>query len=210
MSHKLICHVRPSPPFVLKSPPPPPPPPPHGISTLVVDMRRGLLVLLAVVRCWAESPALALQRQTLLENPGNSYILISFPDDTQDMGIELIDDGAMIFFHMCSVRAAAGEPIAVRLMYRLLLDGARRSQLQRYGDVASHIRHQLTAEYGTDPRTVSDDARMVPEFPSEAEFQRALQVLFPSDDESSDADGWRARLRNAEAIAAFRGERDEL
>ena len=87
---------------------------------------------------------------------------------------------------------------------------ARRSQLQRYGDVASHIRHQLTAEYGTDPRTVSDDARMVPEFPSEAEFQRALQVLFPSDDESSDADGWRARLRNAEAIAAFRGERDEL
>ena len=106
-------------------------------------------------------------------------MLISFPDTTQDMGIEFSTEGPKIFFHMATVRAAAGEPIAVRLMYRLLLDGARRSQLQRYGDVASHIRKQLSAEFGTDPRAVAEDARMVPEFPSLEELRRAVMVLYP-------------------------------
>ena len=143
---------------------------------------RGLVLVLAlisVVVAPRESRALATQRQTLAENPGFSYMLISFPDNTQDMGIEFSTEGPKIFFHMATVRAAAGEPIAVRLMYRLLLDGARRSQLQRYGDVASHIRKQLTAEFGTDPRTVPEDARMVPEFPSLEELRRAFMVLYP-------------------------------
>ena len=143
---------------------------------------RGLVLVLAlisVVVAPRESRALATQRQTLAENPGFSYMLISFPDNTQDMGIEFSTEGPKIFFHMATVRAAAGEPIAVRLMYRLLLDGARRSQLQRYGDVASHIRKQLTAEFGTDPRAVPEDARMVPEFPSLEELRRAVMVLYP-------------------------------
>jgi hypothetical protein len=106
-------------------------------------------------------------------------MLISFPDNKQDVGIEFSTEGPKIFFHMATVRAAAGEPIAVRLMYRLLLDGARRSQLQRYGDVASHIWKQLTAEFGTDPRAVPEDARMVPEFPSLEELRRAIMVLYP-------------------------------
>ena len=163
-----------------------------------------ILALCAII-AHGESSALALQRKTLADNPGASYMLISFPSEEYDLSIEMTDDGAMIFFHMCVVRAAAGEPIAVRLMYRLLLDGARRSQLNQYGDVATHLHRQLKAEFGTDPRTVSDDVRMVPEFPSEAEFERALSVLFPDPDKQADLrDGWRTKLRNAEAIAAYR------
>lgn len=141
-------------------------------------------------------------------------MLISFPSDEYDMSIEMTDDGARIFFHMCTVRAAAGEPIAVRLMYRLLLDGARRSELSQYGDVAAHLRRQLAAEFGTDPRAVSDDARMVPDFPTEEEFDRALEVLFPAEEARSAfyTGDWRSKLRNAEAIAAYRANqgKDEM
>ena len=48
-------------------------------------------------------------------------MLISFPSEPYNMHIEMtdertggIDDGAALFFHMCSVRAAAGERAAVR------------------------------------------------------------------------------------------------
>ena len=136
-------------------------------------------------------------------------MLISFPSEEYDLSIEMTDDGARIFFHMCSVRAAAGEPIAVRLMYRLLLDGARRSQLQQHGDVATHLRKQLTEEYGFDPRMVSDDDRMEPEFPSEAEYLRALHVLFPDNAKAHLRDGWRAKLKHALAIAGLQSHQSK-
>ena len=177
------------------------------VSYIARLLTANLALLLSVA---GATPALDLQRKTLLENPGAAYMLISFPSEEYDLSIEMTDDGAKIFFHMCTVRAAAGEPIAVRLMYRLILDGARRGELNQYGDVAAHLRKQLKAEYGFDPRSVSDDARMEPEFPSEAEFDRALNVLYRDPVKQRHLrDGWRAKLRKAEAIAAAR-HKDEM
>jgi len=188
----------------------------NAMSTNRVLAAALALISVQVVVAPRESAALALQRQTLAENPGFSYMLISFPDNTQDLGIEFSTEGPKIFFHMATVRAAAGEPIAVRLMYRLLLDGARRSQLQRYGDVASHIRKQLTAEFGTDPRAVPEDARMVPEFPSLEELRRAVMVLyperpFPSLDEDDPDEAKIAKSERADGLRSLlHGIRDKM
>ena len=167
-----------------------------------------VVVLLLQLICGAHANgALAAQRKAIAENPGSSYILISFPTPEYDLSIEMVDDGAMVFFHLCTVRAAAGERAAVRLMYRLLLDGARRSELEQYGDVPSHLRKQLTAEFGVDPRGVSDDERPMGEFPSEEEYERALTVLFPDRaKQNALRSNWRAKMIRAQALAAAAGD----
>ena len=169
----------------------------------------GSFALLLLLSTTHASPALELQRKTLLENPGAAYMLISFPSEEYDLSIEITDEGAKIFFQMCTARAATGEPIAVRLMYRLLLDAARRAKLNQYGDVPSHLRKQLKAEYGVDPRTILDDARMQPELPTEDELNRALAVLYPDPaTQLQMREGWREKIQRAEAIAAARSKEE--
>ena len=61
------------------------------VSYIARLLTANLALLLSVA---GATPALDLQRKTLLENPGAAYMLISFPSEEYDLSIEMTDDGA--------------------------------------------------------------------------------------------------------------------